>query len=564
MFRFDFEGKTRIFENPIKTIFTCKSSEVLEKLKEAEEECEKGYFVAGFLSYEALRDFYKITNKFTYKFPLLHFEVFDGFKEEDSLHVKEESLHLDLQSNITFKEYEKNISKIQEEIKAGNTYQVNYTTKLIGEFKRDAYDYYMHQLKEQEAKYCAYLEIKNFKIISISPELFFKLEKGKLTTKPMKGTTKRGLWFEDDLKQIEKLYSDKNRAENLMITDLLRNDLGVISKAGSVKVEKLFEAEKYPTIWQLTSTITANIKKSVLLADIFKALFPCGSITGAPKLSTMKIINELEQSPREIYCGTLGFIAPQKEAIFNIPIRTLLVDEVKKEANYGVGGGVTLDSTPKDEYEEILNKSAILKAKNLKPKELLESILLENGEYFLLDLHVKRLMNSAEYFDFKVDIEVIKEALLKEITDYKKYKVRLLVDKNGNFKIEKNELKDLGLKSVKLSNKAMDNTNVFLYHKTTRRDFYPKTDVGEGILLYSERGEITEFTNANVAFLIDDIWLTPAQSSGLLGGVMREKLLNNGFLKEKIIKIDDIKKATKIAFINSVRKWLDVTNLVKL
>ena len=254
----------------------------------------------------------------------------------------------------------------------------------------------------------------------------------------MKGTVKRGASHEEDTANANWLYhSEKDRAENVMIVDLLRNDLGMIAESGTVTVDKLFEIEQYPTVHQMTSTISAQVSETTSLVDIFKALFPCGSITGAPKISTMKIIAELENEPREVYCGAIGYITPNKEAIFNVPIRTVLIDHHSGEAVYGVGGGITWDSTSEGEYHEILAKAKVLEESPVE-FELLESLLLDNGKYFLLEEHLNRMENSARYFGFDYDVNKVNKTLndFSSKNNTGMVKVRLLLSKSGELVIE--------------------------------------------------------------------------------------------------------------------------------
>ncbi|RKJ19042.1 anthranilate synthase component I family protein, partial [Butyricicoccus sp. 1XD8-22] len=225
-------------------------------------------------------------------------------------------------------DYQNSIQSIKQWIEQGITYQTNYTIRLKSKLQGDDIALYNTLKRAQVSNYCAYIDTGEYSILSASPELFFHLKKDKITTRPMKGTLKRGRNIKEDKTNRNDLYySEKNRAENVMIVDLLRNDLNVIAIPGTVQVEKLFEIEDYPTVHQMTSTITAKIKESTKLLEIFRALFPCGSITGAPKISTMEAIEKLEKEPREVYCGAIGYITPEREAIFNVPIRTVVIDQ---------------------------------------------------------------------------------------------------------------------------------------------------------------------------------------------------------------------------------------------
>ena len=387
----------------------------------------------------------------------------------------------------------------------------------------------------------------------------------------MKGTVRRGLWLEEDEKMADWLQqSAKNRAENVMITDLLRNDLGVIAETGTVQVPKLFDIEKYYTLFQMTSTVTAVPKKGTTYEDIFTALFPCGSITGAPKVSTMNLIHQLEPSPREVYCGSIGMIAPDGSATFNVAIRTVWIDHRNGQAEYGVGGGITWESDAADEYEEAKTKALLLT--EIRPEfKLLESILLENGAYFLLEEHMERMESSARYFDFTFDREKWHRLLQEHAEQYPngKRKVRVLLAPAGHFAVESEPVQTPDAPAnVALAASPIRSTERFLYHKTTYREMYEAFSRHKGdafdVLLWNERGEITEFTMGNVVVEIAGNLYTPPRESGLLAGTFRNDLLKKGKVKERTIRVSDLDKAEHIWFINSVRKWLPVRITHKL
>ncbi len=303
-------------------------------------------------------------------------------------------------SQVSRSEYSDAVSRIRDLIARGDTYQVNYTFPLLSHFNGDPSAWYDTLCTAQGAEYCAYLDLGRYKVLCISPELFFERSGDSIKTKPMKGTINRGRWAQEDEERARQLAeSAKDRAENVMIVDLLRNDLGKISVPGSVTVSKLFEVERYETLWQMTSTVESTLRSDVGLADVMAALFPCGSITGAPKIRTMEIIRELEPFPRGIYTGTIGFIRPGGDCVFNVAIRTVVLDSDTGAATFGVGGGITIDSTAEREYDECLLKSSFLTAP-IPRFRLLESILLEGGEFFLLSRHLDRLRASAKYFNF--------------------------------------------------------------------------------------------------------------------------------------------------------------------
>lgn len=350
-----------------------------------------------------------------------------------------------------------------------------------------------------------------------------------------------------------------------MIVDLLRNDMSRLAEGGTVSVPKLFETEKYPTVHQLTSTVEAQVAKDKTVFDWFQALFPCGSITGAPKISTMKFIHELERSPREVYCGAIGFITPEKDAVFNVPIRTVIIDQEKGTAQYGVGGGVTWDSTSEGEFEELMTKAEILKAK--RPEfRLLESLKLENGTYPLMQRHLKRLARSAEYFHFPGNNEEIIEglALLAQKYPVGTFKVRLLLNHSGEIEVQAKKAAPIAEPvRCSLAEEPVDSRNPFLFHKTTYRELYERAEKGQSAgnfspLLWNEKGEVTEFSIGNFVAEKDGDFYTPPIDCGVLGGVMREELLSEGRLHERVIHKDDLEEYDAFWLINSVRGWLKV------
>jgi len=415
----------------------------------------------------------------------------------------------------------------------------------------------------QRAAYCAYLQYDRHRILSASPELFFELSGGLLKTRPMKGTLPRGRWTEEDDRHVRRLQdSAKDRSENLMIVDLLRNDLGRISTAGSVRVERLFEIERYDTLLQMTSTISSRLSPNVSLKDLFSALFPCGSITGAPKVRTMQILSRLEDRPRGVYTGCIGLISPGPEAVFSVAIRTLWLDQDRGVAEFGVGGGITHDSTAEGEYEECLTKAKFLTEE--RPEfDLLETLLWEEGEYFLLERHLQRLRDSARYFRHHYCEEGILQALarLSRQLGPGKYRVRLLLSRDGLLRCEHKPLSReaaSGPPRIAFAREPVDSRNVFLYHKSTHRANYENRAASrpdlDDVILINERGEITESTIANVAVVLNGTWWTPPIECGLLPGVYRAELLEQGKLQEKVLRPEDLERAEAIYLLNSVRR----------
>lgn len=559
------EIKPLTFQKPIKIIAAHTIDEILPSFRQIHEAIQNGYYAAGYVSYESAPAFdsaYKVRANHT--MPLLWFGIFSEPIQASISSGGSYSLSK-WEPSVSTDDYHSAITSIHQRIETGDTYQANYTIRLNSSFDGDDIALFETLKRAQSSNYCAYLNIGQYRILSASPELFFHVEGNQITTRPMKGTISRGKTAEEDAKKANWLYqSEKNRAENLMIVDLLRNDLGMIAQAGTVQVPKLFDIEHYPTVHQMTSTITAQLAEDTAVFDVFKALFPCGSITGAPKISTMEIIANLESTPREVYCGAIGYITPTKEAIFNVPIRTMVIDTRTNEATYGVGGGITWDSTSEGEYDEILAKASLLEEK--RPEfQMLESLLLKDGELFLLEEHLNRLNQSSKYFNFRINIDEIQHhlLLLAEQHPHGDFKVRLLAEKNGAVTLEAQPLVRTKTPiQVTLANRPIDQNHVFLYHKTTNRDIYTQFQQHSphvfDVLLWNEHEQLTEFTNGNVVLEIDGRLWTPPIECGLLAGTFREKLLKEGQIQERILTLDDLKKAAKVWFVNSVREWMEV------
>ncbi len=464
-----------------------------------------------------------------------------------------------LEPDTAQESYLRNVEQIREKIACGESYQVNYTFGMNGDFSGDPLELYRRISRAQKASFSAYIDTGRFSVISASPELFFSLKERRITARPMKGTAARGRWSEEDEQQVSTLKSSaKERAENLMIVDLIRNDLGIIAETGSVKVESLFDVETYPTLHQMTSTVSARLKCEAGLPEIFAALFPCGSVTGAPKRRSMEIIAELESSPRGIYCGAIGYVAPGGEALFSVAIRTLLFDKHRQQLCLDVGSGITTGSEAPMEYQECLAKAAFLSAFN-DEFSLIESLRVENGKYPLLKRHLERLYSSARYFGFNLDETAVKDALeLHAKGSEEARKVRLLLSEKGKISISSEPLavSDALLK-LGISGSRVDSRDKFRSHKTTCREMLDSAraerhDCDETVFL-NERGELTEGSYHNLLLKTGGKMLTPGRESGLLAGVMRQELLERGEIAEAILFPEDLARADEIWLINSVR-----------
>jgi para-aminobenzoate synthetase / 4-amino-4-deoxychorismate lyase len=542
------------FRNPVTLLIAHTPNQVLPLLETLQQEIERhSLYAAGFLSYEASPAF---DPKFPAKstdFPLAWFGLYPK-PESVTLPRLCSAQSLDWSPNVTQDQYKKAFDRIKKFIHQGDTYQVNYSFRLTAPFYQSPYPYFT-QLA-YNAQYGAFIETPDWAICSASPELFFRQKGDEIQCRPMKGTVPRGLSSENDRHLAQWLKSSpKNQAENIMIVDMIRNDLGRIAQLGTVQVTSVFDLEQYPTLWQMTSTVQCHT--SAQIPQIFQALFPCASITGAPKLRTMQIINELETTPRKIYTGTLGFITPHKTSQFNVAIRTVLINKRTQIAEYGVGGGIVWDSQPADEFTECTTKAKILTTPH--PEfSLLETLLwTPEDHYFLLDLHIKRLIASAQYFDFPITPATVQSYLQTIALAPYPQKIRLLLSPQGTLTHEASPLiPSLQPLKVCLAATPILSTNPLLYHKTTDRRLYTQAQRPsyDDVILWNENGELTEFCIGNLLAEMNGKYYTPPIECGLLPGTYRESLLEQGTIQERIIRIKDLANCSRIFLINSVRQ----------
>jgi len=558
------------FQNPKQIISTHRMEEVVPALNVIEELVSRsGLYAAGFIAYEAASAFDSaLAVNEDGAFPLIWFGLYDG-SEEVSLPATQASHReqpLTWQPSVRRDAYEKAIEKIKHYIEAGDTYQVNFTFRLRSPFRVDPWLYFIELARAQDASYSAFVNTQEWIVCSASPELFFQLDDNVLISRPMKGTAPRGLMAHDDIKQAEWLHhSEKDRAENVMIVDMVRNDMGRIADTGSVRWRSLYEIEKYPTLWQMTSTVKARTEAG--LCEILQALFPPASITGAPKPRTMQIIAELEQTPRRIYTGTVGFWMPGRKAQFNVAIRTVLIDKATGEAEYGVGGGIVWDSIDQMEFEECQTKARIL-TQRMPDFALLESILWTPEEgYFLLPYHLARLQDSAAYFSYSADMDAIRNKLDSLALTLPKtpHKIRLLVANDGGITCQFEAIGKTPAAHPQrccLAPAPVDSANPFLYHKTTNRGVYDQalaTCPGYvDVILWNEKGEVTESCIANIVVELDGELYTPPIECGLLPGTYRAYLLEQGKVGEKVIRKEDLTRNPHVYLVNSVRKQREV------
>ena len=551
-------GLRHLFTKPIKELKTRDIDQVEALLREVEAYQEKGFYAVGYVSYEAAPAFEK---KFAvHPAPLMgeYLLYFTIHQEVETLPFPEDYEAVDLPANwkeeVEAPAYQEAIKSIHHHIRQGDTYQVNYTVQLSQELKEDPLAIYNRLVVEQKAHYNAFIQHDDVSILSISPELFFEQEDRLLTTRPMKGTTRRGLTNQADLKEASWLEADpKNRAENMMIVDLLRNDMNRISEIGSEQVTRLCQVKQYSTVWQMTSTIESRLRPEVDLVQTFQALFPCGSITGAPKISTMEIIQKTEKAPRGVYCGTIGILLPKGKRIFNVAIRTLQMQGTK--AIYGVGGGITWDSQWEGEYQETKQKSAVLYRQE--PRfELLTTGLIHQGELTFLEQHLTRLREASRYFAHPYNEPKLLNELQEQLAHVDPsldYRCRIALQKNGSFQLTITELTDLPASylQAQLTEQKLDLATPFTYFKTSQRN-HLATNHHEQIF-YLPDGSLLETTIGNLILEIEGKLYTPPAHLPLLDGIYRCYLLETQQVEEKLLTLNDLKNADRIYACNALR-----------
>ena len=573
-------GSERAFRmvEPVGVLEARRPGEVPGAIEAAEAAAARGLWVAGFVAYDAAAGLdpelsvrVRPPDDPFSELPLAWFAMFERREpvaalEPPRMHppaVTESPWH----PSVDRPAYDAAIDRIRELIAAGHTYQVNYTLRLRARIAGDERGFYRDLALAQRGGYAALLDLGRYRVLSASPELFFRIDSERITTRPMKGTAPRGRWLAEDEEVAERLAaSEKERAENAMIVDLLRNDLGRVCRTGSVEVERMVETERFETVWQLTSTVAGDLRPGTTLVEVFGALFPSGSVTGAPKVRTTRIIADLEDAARGVYCGAIGYLAPpgsdEPRATFNVAIRTVALDTRSGTAEYGVGGGITYDSTSANEFEEVLAKARVLT--EIRPAfELLETLRHEpDAGFHDLEEHLARLGASARYFGFRLDPEAAIASMKAAVADRPTPSaVRLTLARDGTIETEVRDLPAAPGEPVRvaLDDDPVDPTDAWLFHKTTRRVPYERRrerrpDVDD-VLLVNDRGEVTESTIANLAMRIGDVWVTPPVGAGLLPGTRRAAMLAAGELEERTVTLDDLRAGRELALVSSLRGW---------
>ena len=598
-----FHHKSYLFHDCSEVLVACSFGDVSAVFAGIEAALRDGYYVAGFLSYECGAHFeprvaVNVPGAVAGGLPLAWFgvyespKVFDHSADEGDLPNTQFSPPApvanknpladlgELPLDISASAYRERIERIKRYIEAGDTYQVNFTTRVRIPYQARATAFFSALLRNQPVAYGALLNLGDIQIVSASPELFFQVQGDRITTRPMKGTAARGKDLDEDAAIAAWLECDeKNRSENVMIVDLLRNDLGRICVPGSILVEKLFAVERYRPLFQMTSTVSGQLRAEVDFYEIFKALFPCGSVVGTPKVRTMQIIHELEGSATEprsrgIYTGAIGFISPRREAVFSVAIRTLVLRD--GTAEMGVGSGIVYDSDADAEYEECRLKAAFL-IRSPVEFQLIETMLWD-GDYFLLQSHLERLASSAAYFDFRFDREEVLSGLLDLRHGFatgQRHRVRLQLEESGAVQFSSSPIpatpeSSSGMLSALMAEERVFSGDFYLRHKTTNRGLYERTyarasELGfDDALFLNERGEVAEGAIHNIFVEKDGQLLTPPLAAGVLPGVFRRHLLETrSTAAERRLTLDDFRAADRVFLCNSVRGLREVGSIRK-
>lgn len=575
--------RSLLFTDPAAILRADRLEEVSQLLTQLDQAVKDGYHVAGYLAYEAGYAFEEIALDPAVPCPLGWFGVYEAPQTLDAVQLsrlieQDTSASFDIENvrlGISREAYLNAITSIKSYIWEGDVYQINFTDKIAFDFKGSALALYRHLRQRQSVFYGALLNTGETHVLSLSPELFFRREGRHIEARPMKGTVHRGRTYAEDRTLAHWLANDaKSQAENVMIVDLLRNDLSLCCEPGSVVVPALYSTEVYETVIQMTSTVQGVLKPETSYSDLFKSLFPCGSVTGAPKIRAMQCIHELEAGPRGVYCGAIGHIGPNDRAEFNVAIRTVVLQA--GEGEMGTGSGVVWDSNTQAEYEECLLKTQFLTgtvSTRSEEFELIETMRAEGTSIPLLDLHLRRLQASAAYFDFSFDEVRFRRTIadrLTSVSEDEQVRVRVTLNRGGEVALTTAPLGERlsAFSRVMLAGQRVDSADVFLFHKTTRRTRYEMAyrqaqEAGyDEVLFLNERGEITEGSRTNLFAIIDERWVTPPQTAGLLGGVFRQHVLETvPNVEERVLTVRELQEADAVYLCNAVHGLVPVESI---
>ena len=554
------------FSSPSKVWVAVDVDDVVGVIAAGEAAAEVGSWVVGFVTYEAAR-------AFDSAYPLaatggtLPLAWFCSFRSRVEVPLVEAPSSGPFVDGVVRTHgscwYRDGVQQVRELIESGGVYQINLTDRVRARLVADPFDLYRSMVSTQGGSFNAFLDLGEAVVASASPELFLEISGDTVTARPMKGTRRRhGRAAADVLMAEELRASEKDRAENVMIVDLLRNDLSRLSSPGGVTVPELFRVERYETVWQMTSTVRASLRPEVQLADVFRATFPCGSITGAPKVAAMHAIARLEPSPRGLYCGAIGMISPSVDgarpsSVWSVAIRTAVIDAADGRVEFASGGGITYDSVPADEDDELESKVAVLRS--ARPAfALFETVRFDASGAHELPRHLRRLVASADYFGFACDPTLIATDVAALGVPDGPRRLRIVLDRRGRHRLELVALDDSApLVQLAVSTARVRSDDPFMCHKTTRRSVYERArsahPLADDVLLVNERAEVVETTIANLLYRLGDEWFTPPLSSGGLPGIGREVLVSSGAVSERVLPLAELSACEELAVVNSLR-----------
>jgi para-aminobenzoate synthetase/4-amino-4-deoxychorismate lyase len=575
------DGRSFLFSGWRETVVASSTGEVVPALHRIASLVEEGLHAAGYIAYEAAPAFDPCLPALppAGAAPLLWFGLFRRRREvEPPFPLEGEDGSFRISDPLFALErlpYAEKVEAIRNRIAAGDCYQANLAFPLRFRLDGSPAALYRAMCRGQRAPFCAFIDTGDTVVASASPELFFRIDGMRIATRPMKGTARRAPLPEDDRARADGLReSVKERAENLMIVDLLRNDLGRVCEPGSISVPSLFEVESYDTVHQMTSTVTGTLRPAAGFPEVLSALFPCGSVTGAPKRRSMEILAGLEGAPRGIYTGAVGFLSPGggegggregaadrsgPDAVFSVAIRTAVLDREGGRGSLSVGSGITWDSDGGSEYDECLAKAAFL-LDPPPPFRLVETVRAEGGKCPLLPRHLARLCASASRFGFPFDgseAAAAAERCAREAGGEPR-RVRLLLSRSGELSVEASPLPaEPADRPVAFSSRPVDPGDPLLYHKTTHRPLYEgereRHPALYEVLFVNGRGEVTEGTFNNVAVRRGGRLTTPPVRCGLLPGVLREEMIARGELEEEILTVEELEGAEEVLLLNALR-----------
>lgn len=553
------------FAEPIAVFSTERVDEVRPLLQQvARDACAQQLWGVGWLSYEAAPAFDADLDVWSEpNFPKAWFALFQAPVQLIDQPWRDLAMNSVpcWQSSVTREEYCDGVAQVRRFIGRGDTYQVNFSYRLTAPAPENERALFSQMVRVQRGEYSAFIDAGRFVVCSASPELFFRRRAGVVVCEPMKGTAPRGRYTSEDQVRAEQLRSsEKECAENVMIVDMVRNDLARIAARGSVTTAALCEVTRYPRVWQMTRRVEACCNGD--LEELFCALYPAASITGAPKRRTMEIIKQLERGPRRIYTGSIGWIEPDGSECFNVAIRTALVDRAQRTVEYGVGSGIVWDAQADAEYEECRVKAQAVVSAQV-ACDLFETMRWdpENG-FLFYQRHIERLADSARYFGWEVDLSVVHAELQRcaesLIGTRSPQRVKLFLAADGSVRSVTATVTPLPEPYiVALARDPVDSKRVELFHKTTDRRVYDEAQ-GEvadthDVLLWNQRGELTESRIGNLAVELEGALITPPQVCGLLAGCCRAQMLAEGRLREGILKRSDLAQAQGVYLMNALR-----------